>query len=134
VLLPGGQFYMGSQSRNPGRPNYDPDVGDRSLQWAMLGPFFLSKYEMTRVQWSMTMRLAPSFLDQEPPRPYPVVNMTWDESKTAVWRLGLGMQTEAQWEYAARGGDLYSFVVWRFSRVDRREECRKPLRQHGSPS
>jgi formylglycine-generating enzyme required for sulfatase activity len=57
VLIPGGRFLMGAQSRTPDGENYDPSTSARSepVLEVVLDPYFLSKYEMTRSQWSRIM-------------------------------------------------------------------------------
>ncbi|HED10348.1 MAG TPA: hypothetical protein ENJ10_06645 [Caldithrix abyssi] len=52
VLIPGGQFLMGS-SDDPDSPVYDPDSQreERPAVELLLSPFFLSKFELTQGQW-----------------------------------------------------------------------------------
>ena len=50
VLLPGGTFWMGSQSGDPDGPNYDPAArkDEGPPHEVSLVPFFLSKFEITQ--------------------------------------------------------------------------------------
>ncbi len=110
VLLPGGQFTMGAQRDNPSGPNYDPSAGvDQRPHSVKLAAFFLSKYEMTQGQWMRVMGINPSlYVPGSEPGGItllnPVEHIAWTDCQEALRRLDLGFPTEAQWEYAARGG------------------------------
>jgi formylglycine-generating enzyme required for sulfatase activity len=116
VLIPGGTFRMGAQKEDPTGDNYDPQAGlvgpESPVQEVTLGPFFLSKYEMTQGQWLRTLGKNPSaygpdsglFDGKTSDLSHPVEQVNWFECDDAMRRLGLQLPTEAQWERAARAG------------------------------
>ena len=114
VLLPGGTFWMGAQSRNPSGRNYDPTAYEQEgpPHEVQLTPFFLSKYEMTQGQWLRFTGRNPSFHSPDNEQlaglgitlADPVATISWVDSSTVARRLGFALPSEAQWEYAARAG------------------------------
>jgi formylglycine-generating enzyme required for sulfatase activity len=78
----------------------------------VLSPFFLSKFEMTQAQWQRCTGVNPSAYQNAQgnasvrgdPRLHPVERVSWIDCTRALNWLGLRLPSEAQWEYAARGG------------------------------
>lgn len=103
VLVPAGEFRMGSTSEDAGvyeRPGTDVTIS-RS--------FYLGKHEVTQKQWEAVMGTNPS--DFKGCRDCPVEQVSWNDAQAFIRTLN-GMErskryrlpTEAEWEYAARGG------------------------------
>jgi uncharacterized protein (TIGR02145 family) len=99
VFVQGGTFQMG---------NSNGDKDEAPVHEVYLSSFYIGKYEVTEHEWQDVMGLEPS------PNCYncPVVNVSWMEVQEYIKRINMltGKQyrlpTEAEWEYAAKGGTL----------------------------
>ena len=118
VLIPGGSFRMGAQSVNARSPNYSPQAAndEAPVHTVRMSPFFLSKFELTQSQWMIltgtnlsytaTRRWGSDWLASGagPSLLHPVEQVTWIDCRSWLTRAGLEFPSEAQWEYATRGG------------------------------
>ena len=110
VLIPGGEFRMG---RDPDDVKDPHELVDDELHahQVVLTAFLISKYEMTQAQWRRAVGKNPSSFHDgsiEGGVPvsalHPAERMSWPEARETMRRLDLCLPTEAQWEFAARGG------------------------------
>ena len=92
VAIPGGCFQMGSRLG-------DPD--EQPVHKVCLSPFELEKYEVRQKFFQTVMGYNPS---QYVGGDLPVDTVSWEGARDYCEKLGLRLPTEAEWEYAARGG------------------------------
>lgn len=106
VYVKGGAFLMGAT-----REQRKEDVIDDEfpVHEATLSDFYIGRYEVTQEEWFVVMGDRPSYFTGDR---LPVEQVNWNDCQTFLDKLnvltGLGFRlpTEAEWEYAARGGAL----------------------------
>lgn len=111
VVIPAGSFTMGSPSGEADRQ--DDEGPQRTVAFAQ--PFTIGRYEVTFAQWEACVT-GGSCAGYRPDDqgwgrdPRPVINVSWSDAQGfARWLSsqtgeGYRLPTEAEWEYAARGG------------------------------
>jgi len=113
VLVPGGTYLRGAQSADPGAPNYDPRAAPREgpVHECTVASFLIGKYECTQAQWvkisgipTGTYRAGTTRAGRTIVGRNPVETVAWSACRKWLPRYRLVLPTEAQWEYAARGG------------------------------
>ncbi len=103
VAIPAGEFQMGC---SPGDGQCDSD--EKPPHPVKVKAFRIGKYEVTQAQWQAVMGENPARFKGED---RPVEQVSWNDIQTFLARLNAAnpgkpyrLPTEAEWEYAARGG------------------------------
>lgn len=109
--------YLGPGTFSMGRPDGEPGFErDEQVHSVTLSKgFYLQTTEVTQSQWQMVMGTNPSHFKTCGPD-CPVENVSWLQAKAFIDRLNAKektdvyrLPTEAEWEYAARGGNPAAF-------------------------
>ena len=104
VYVSGGTFTMGGTSEQ-GRDAY-PD--EKPTHNVTLSSYYICKYEVTQALWRVVMGSNPSNFKGDN---LPVESVSWNDCQTFINRLNsytgrnFRLPTEAEWEFAARGGN-----------------------------
>lgn len=128
VLVKGGTFLMGA---------LDGESDEKPTRNVALGDFYLGRHEVTQEFYEAVMGVNPSFMADDPKRP--VEQVSWfdavrfcnalslrDRLKPAyriagaevLWDRGANgwrLPTEAEWEYAAKGGAAHARAPARYA-------------------
>ena len=105
VRIPAGEFMMGSPSGEPGR-----DGDEKQHRVRISKSFFLGETEVTQGLWRAVMGSNPSYF-KNCGNNCPVEKVSWKDCQEFIRKLnrlvsggGFRLPTEAEWEYACRGG------------------------------
>ena len=127
ILIPAGGFLMGASSTNiaESKKMARNDYADFEMSWIenesparpveIPEDFWMGKTEVTQAQWERVMGENPSY--NKTCRDCPVERVSWVDAKEFIRRLNetnngfvYSLPTEAEWEYAARGGTARLFA------------------------
>ena len=107
----GGTFWMGAQSTNPNGQNYDSEAysGESPVHSVTVSTFYMGETEVTQELWQAVMGSNPSYFSGTNK---PVERVSWNmivnefiPALNALTGRNFRLPTEAEWEYAARGGN-----------------------------
>ena len=123
VKVEAGTFYMGAQKDSVLYHNYDEEATslEGPVHEVTVSEFYINKYEVTQLLWEAIMGETPNkekdmqWEDEFGKGDnYPAYRISYNEVETFIGKLNeytglhFSLPTEAQWEYAARGGkDTY---------------------------
>ncbi|GHT68811.1 hypothetical protein AGMMS50239_34600 [Bacteroidia bacterium] len=103
IFVQGGTFTMGCTSEQ----GSDCYSDEKPAHQVTLSAYYIGKYEVTQKQWQEVMGTNPSYFKGDN---LPVEQVSWEDVQDFIVRLNsltgknYRLPTEAEWEYAARGG------------------------------
>lgn len=110
IKVKGGTFTMGCTSEQDGECERD----EKPAHKVTLSDYYIGQTEVTQALWKAVMGSNPSYFEKG--NNYPVEQVSWNDCQEFVNKLNnllssqldgkrFALPTEAQWEYAARGGN-----------------------------
>ena len=103
VAVKGGTFTMGATSEQ----GSDVDSDEKPTHSVTLSDYYIGETEVTQALWEAVMGSNPSYFKGSN---LPVEYVSWEDCQEFISRLNsltgktFSLPTEAEWEYAARGG------------------------------
>lgn len=127
VKVDGGTFYMGAQKDSVEFYCYDENATslEGPVHEVTVTEFYINKYEVTQLLWESVMGLTPN--DENDMQwekeyglgdKYPAYRISYKDVETFIAKLNeytglhFALPTEAQWEYAAKGGANTNYELY----------------------
>lgn len=103
IKVEGGTFTMGATPEQ----GSDAESDEMPAHKVTLSDYYIGQGEVTEALWQAVMGSKPCNMGNE----YPVANVSWDDCQDFIRKLNsltgrtFRLPTEAEWEFAARGGN-----------------------------
>ena len=122
IKVEGGTFSMGATSEQSSAAF----AGEKPVHSVTLSDYYIGETEVTQELWQAIMGSNPSWFQGDNQRP--VENVSWDDCQEFIKELNrltgkeFRLPTEAEWEYAARGGKYSKDYVYKYGGSNNADE------------
>ncbi|MBI2191639.1 MAG: SUMF1/EgtB/PvdO family nonheme iron enzyme [Planctomycetes bacterium] len=118
ILIPAGEFYMGSDKGDSGRDKDEGGADGGKVRIRITKPYYLGKTEVTQGQWYALMKHNPCKYKEGDDNP--VESVSWNDCQEFIGKLNEKLKqsgsqdkcrlpTEAEWEAACRAGSAKQY-------------------------
>ncbi len=114
ALVPAGSFEMGDALQ-------EGEEEEQPVHTVELDAFYMDVHEVTMEQWKKFKdgkKLDAWVKNASPGKKHPVVGVLWEDAVAYAKAMGKRLPTEAEWEYAARGGLVGKRFPWGDENLD----------------
>lgn len=107
VFVEGGDFVMGNNYKDTDNLT-EQDSLSKNPHNVSLSNFYISKYELTQKEWEAFFSIEGKYIEYGENKAIDM--LSWEDAQlfcntlTSITGIEFSLPTEAQWEYAARGG------------------------------